>query len=515
MGVFMKKEQSQLRSGVVLSYVNLALSCIIPFIYTPIMLRMLGEAEYGLYSLSSSVIGYLSLLSFGFGSTILRYMTMYRAKGEKDNEEKAFGFFLILYGIIALLVMLGGIIVANNVEPIFHRGLTGAELEKMHTLVLIMSFSSAISFPISVFSSVIMAHERYIFRKIIDMLSTVIAPISNLIVLYLGYASVGMASVSVAIQFLMLPINMYYCFKVLKVHPKFAVMPKSLIREMIGFSAFVFFGTVVDMLFWSTDKVLLGMFASSTAVAVYNIGATFNSMVINLSSSISNVLTPRITAMVSTETSENQLTELFIRVGRIQYLIVALVISGFAVFGRAFISLWAGEAFADSYWIALVTMIPLCVPLIQNVGIGIVTAQNRHQFRSIVYFIIAVVNVTCTYFAIPRWGGFGAAFCSGVSYIVGQGIIMNIYYYKVTGINIPLFWKNILKMSVFPILLTIVGFFLVKYITIDNWFVFLALVALYSGVYALVMDLFSMNQYEKDIIRVPIKRVLAKLNRGN
>lgn len=510
MGVFMKKEQSQLRSGVVLSYVNLALSCIIPFLYTPIMLRMLGEAEYGLYSLSSSVIGYLSILSFGFGSTILRYMSMYRAKREKENEEKVFGFFLLLYGAVALLIMLGGVVIANNVETIFHRGLTDAEIEKMHTLVLIMSFSSAISFPISVFSSVVMAHERYVFRKLIDMLSTVIVPISNLVVLYLGFASVGMAMVSVVIQFLMLPINMYYCFKVLNVRPKFAVLPKSLIQEMVGFSAFVFLGTVVDMLFWSTDKVLLGMLASSTAVAVYNIGATFNSMVLNLSSSISNVLTPRITAMVSTEAAENQLTEIFVRVGRIQYIIVALVVSGFAVFGKAFIRLWAGEAFSDSYWIALVTMIPLGIPLIQSTGIGIVTAQNKHKFRSIVYLIIAVVNVVATYFAIPHLGGFGAAICSGVSYIVGQGFCMNLYYWKVTGIDIPLFWKNILKMSIVPVLMLISGLLLNQVLVWKNWGIFFCGVVVYTLIYALLMYIIALNAYEKDLFKGIVRKVLPK-----
>ena len=64
------KTINQLRAGAWLSYINLGISCLIPFLYTPIMLGMLGQAEYGLYSLSNSVIGYLSLLSFGFGGTI-------------------------------------------------------------------------------------------------------------------------------------------------------------------------------------------------------------------------------------------------------------------------------------------------------------------------------------------------------------------------------------------------------------------------------------------------------------
>jgi len=97
---------NQLRVGTLLSYVNLAIGSIIPMIYTPIMLRILGQAEYGLYSLSNSIVGYLSLLNFGFGSTIIRYTCKYRAEGKKEQVRSIFGLFLIIYGIVSVLVII-------------------------------------------------------------------------------------------------------------------------------------------------------------------------------------------------------------------------------------------------------------------------------------------------------------------------------------------------------------------------------------------------------------------------
>ena len=510
----MKKQMNQLRAGAALSYINLALSSLIPFFYTPVMLRMLGEAEYGLYSLSSSVISYLSLLTFGFGSTIVRYITMFRATNEKEKEEKVFGFFLALYCGIALIVMICGFAIANNVDLIFHKGLFPEEIKKMYILVLIMTFNSALSFPISVFSSVIMSHEKYIFRRLVDMFSTVIAPIGNLVALYLGYASVGMAISSTVIQFIMLPINVIYCLKVLKIHPRLSILPKPMIKEMLGFSIFVFIGTIVDMLFWSTDKVILGMMASSTAVAVYNIGGTFNGMVTSLSSSISGVLTPRVTTMVAQDAKKGELTDLFIRVGRIQYLIVALVISGFAVFGQEFLILWAGEKFLKSYWIAILTLLPLCIPLIQNTGVSIVVAQNKHQFRSIIYLIIAIINVISTYCVVPYLGEVGAALCSGVSYIVGQGIIMNVYYYKVTGIDIPLFWKNIFQMSKVPVAMFLLGMIINYYINIKSWIPFFVAITIYTVCYLVLMYRFGLNEYEKNILMDPINKIKLTVKRN-
>ena len=318
--------KNQLRSGVYLSYINLAISSLIPFIYTPIMLEMLGQAEYGLYSLSNSVVGYLSLLSFGFGSTIIRYLAKYRAENDKDSLEKTYGFFLLLYSVLAVLVFVGGIIISGNVNSVFDKGLHSAEIEKMRTLVIIISFNTALSFPMSVFSSVAIAHERYLFRRIIDIFGTIAGPVANLIALYLGYASVGMALAGTAMTFLFAPVSIVYCFRSIQVKPRFAKLPRGLVKEMLGFSLFAFIGTIVDMLFWATDKVILGMLASSVAVAIYNVGGTFNNMVMSLSTSISGVLVPKITGMVAMETNKKEWTNLFIRIGRIKFIIIALIV---------------------------------------------------------------------------------------------------------------------------------------------------------------------------------------------
>jgi O-antigen/teichoic acid export membrane protein len=291
------------------------------------------------------------------------------------------------------------------------------------------------------------------------------------------------------------------------------MLPRELIREMISVSIFHFLGTIVDMLFWATDKVILGILASSVAVALYNVGGTFNNIVMSMTSSISGVLVPKITGMVVTNTDKREWTKLFIKVGRIQFLIIALIVSGFSVFGQTFINLWAGPEYADSFWVAVLTLFPLCIPLIQNTGLNFVTAQNKHQFRSVVYLIIAILNVISTYLVVPTLGIIGAALCSCVSYLLGQGLIMNIYYYKVTGLDIPLFWKNILKMAIIPGLMLVAGLLLKQLVALDNWLTFFAGVILYTAVYLILMYLFAMNDYEKDIVRKPAQKIIRILRR--
>ena len=65
---------SQLKIGVILSYISTALSFIINLTYTPIMIRLLGQSEYGLYTLVGSFVSYLSLFSLGFTRFIFKIL---------------------------------------------------------------------------------------------------------------------------------------------------------------------------------------------------------------------------------------------------------------------------------------------------------------------------------------------------------------------------------------------------------------------------------------------------------
>ena len=504
---------NELKMGSILSYINLAIGNIIPFIYTPIMLRILSQNEYGLYSLANSIIGYLSLLSFGFGSTMVRYITKYKIDQDKEGEQKLIGLFILIYSILAILVLIVGMILSFNCSSLFSNGLTFNEIKKLKIILIIMTINTATIFPASVFSSITVVHEKFIFRKCTDIFSTIMIPLLNLIVLILGLKSIGLAISGYIGQLIIVPINIYYCYKKLNLKPIFKNMPFYIIKELVLFSGTVFLGSIVDILYWSTDKVLIGGMIGTSAVAIYNIGGTFNNMIQQLSLGISGVLVPKITGMVFSNCSNDELSNLFIKIGRLQYIIVSLVITGVIVFGKQFIFFMAGEGYEEAYYVALLTMIPTIVPLIQNTGLNIITAQNKLKFRNIVYAIVAVINVISTYIAILYWGIIGAAFCSCIAFVIGPVISMNIYYKKVIGIDIVRFWKNIISMSLAPILMTIVGFYMSFNIGIETIEKFLLGVIGYSVLYMIIMWKYGMNEYEKNIFLQPITTVYKKVLR--
>lgn len=499
---------NQKKVGVLLSYVNLAISTIVPFFYTPIMLAILGQSEYGLYSLSNSVISYLSLLQFGMGSAVIRYIAKYRATDEKEKVNQITGLFTIIYIFFAVLVLFVGCIFTLLSPVIFSDGLSETEISKMKILIIIMSLSTAFSFISVVFSSIINAYEKFIFKKTTDIILTILAPLFNLLVLFLGYESVGIATVSLIFQIVVLPIYMWYVAKRLGIKMKFVKPEKAFLLELFSFSIFMFLSSIADLLFWSTDNVLIGAMIGSTAVAVYNVGGIFTNLMRNLTSAINDVFVPKVTMMVAVDKSNTELSELMIRVGRLQYLMVSLLASGFIVFGQVFIHYWSGDVYAGAYWVSLVTFLPSAIPILQNIAFGVIVAQHKHKFRCYIYFGIAILNAISTFFIIPYFGYIGAAICSGVSYIIGHGIILNIYYKSVIKLDIFGFWMNILKMSFIPVIITVIGYWIVNILIPWNIILMLVEGIGFVLVFILLTWFFTMNEYEKDIFKGLLNSVI-------
>ena len=502
---------NQLKIGVMLSYVSIIAQNIISIVYTPVMLRLLGQSEYGLYQLVYSVVSYLGLLSFGFGSAYVRFYSRYKVKDDQDGIAKLNGMFMIVFTIIAMIALLTGGVLVGNVNNLFSKSLTVSEIGTARILMLLMVINLAISFPSSVFDSYITAHEQYLFQRVISLLQVVLNPFLTLPLLLMGYKSVSLVVVTTIITVSKFIINYWYCTKKLKMKFILKNMNFSLLKEIGVFSFYIFINMIVDQINWSVDKFILGIFGGTTAVAIYAVGGQINTMYMSLSSSISSVFIPRVNKIVAMDENNNkELTELFTKVGRIQFIILAMVIGGFIVIGQYFINVWAGNDYNNAYYVALLLIVPVTVPLIQSLGIEIRRAKNMHKFRSIVYFFIAIGTVFMSIPLVQLFGEIGAALGTCLTMVLGNIILMNWYYQVKVKMDMKYFWKQISMLMPCVIVTVLLSLGLSKILVVNSIIHFLIISIFYVCVYVMCLFTFGMNTYEKNLIRGPINKILKR-----
>jgi len=502
---------NQRRWGAVLSYVNIILTVLVGLLYTPLMLRLLGQSEYGLYSLIGSVIGYLGVLDMGLGNTLVRYTAKNRVDGTPQREAEMNGLFLMIYSVIGIITLVVGAGIYANIEFLFGETLNAGEMQRARIMMVLLIFNFALSFPFSIFASILQAYEKFIFLRVSNILRVVLNPLLVLPFLCWGYGSVMMVVVSTLLNFACLFANWFYCWRYLQVKFKRGHFTQSFLREVSVYSFFIFLNAIMDKIYWGTGQFVLGIVSGTMQVAVYAVAMQFMMMYMNLSNAISGVMLPKVTMMVANKVSTRELTDLMIRIGRLQYLVVGYIFVMFLLVGHEFITLWAGEGYQAAYPIVLLLMGALLIPLVQNVGIAILQAMNLNRYRMTVYSLCAFIALGFSFPLAQYYDGFGCAVATAVSLIVSTGLFMNRYYARRVKLDIARFWRNILAMTKGMVLLVIAGG-LVKYLLCLSlsWGNLLFMVVICTFFYIVIMYLWCMNDDERGLCR----RLAGKLSGG-
>ena len=504
---------NQLKAGVVLNYVVIILNTVVGLLYTPYMLRMMGQSEYGLYSLVASVIAYLTVLDLGFGNAIVRYTAKFRAEKKTEEQYEMFGMFFLLYLVIGIIAFGIGLGLYFNVGTLFGDTMTAVELDRARIMMLLLVANLAFTFPMSIWGSIIQAYEDFVFQKSLNIFRIILNTAVMICLLHFGYKAVAMVVVQTIFNVLTLVLNFIYCRRKLNIHIyfRFKHFHWGFLKEVAIYSFWIFLNAIMDRVYWSTGQFVLGAMVGTAAVAVFAIAIQLEGMYMQFSTAISSVFLPKVTAMVATNRSRKEISDLFIRTGRMQYIVLAYILSGFIIFGRQFIELWAGAGYTDAYIISLLFFIPLTVPLIQNLGITILQARNEMKFRSVLYIIIALVSLAMQIVLTRYFGGIGCAMGVSGALVVGQILIMNVYYRRRQDLDIKTFWKEISKMSIIPIVLIFSSMLVIRhFFALDSWGKLILGIAAFSLVYIPLFFRFSMTDDERNLFISMFHKIFDK-----
>lgn len=508
-------DSRQRKIGATLSYVSIFANTLVQLLYTPFLVFKLGQSEYGLYSLVSSIIGYLTILDLGFGNAIIVHTSRYRATGETEKEKTLHGMFKVVYLCIGVVAAIIGVIMALNSKALFGESMSSEDVNKMQIMLLILSLNLFLTFAFSIYNSIITASESFIFQKTLAIIGTIAKPLLMIPVLFMGYKSVALCVVITIVNVAMIIANYIHCRNKLKISVKFRGFDKSLLKVVFGYSFWIFLTQIVDQVNWHADQFILGIVSSTIIVAVYSAAAQINAMFVNLSTAVSGVLLPKISKMVAKKASDEELTDEMIKIGRVQFYVVFFIASGFVLVGRQFMNAWLGDGFEDSYAVALLLIVPAIVPLIQNTGIAILQAMNRYKFKAIITFVMALFNIIISVFLAKAYGAIGAALGTTIAIVICNIIIMNIYYKKIIKIDVMKFWKNIFAMLIkfmIPVLLTVMIIYMTN---LQGWLAVLTYGVFYIIIYSVVAYSLVMNKYEKGTVKSTYKKIFLRWRKNN
>lgn len=502
---------SQKKGGVALSYIAMVSNVLIKFLYTPVLLRLLGQAEFGLYSLVVSIVGYLAILDFGFGSTVSRYVVKYKAADDRQGMLHLYGTLSVIYLFIGVLALAICLCLNLGAEALFGDTMTSEEVDKLKLMVVLCGFNLLFSFPLQISVAVLTAYERFVFKNGIHLAKIIGEPIIMLLLLY-SFNAKSVGAIMVITIFNLLGYLAYYIYAMRKLEFKFAIsfFDSKLLKTLFAFSASIFALMVFEQAQFNSGQFILGIYEGTETVAVWGIAMVFVLNFRSISTSITNVFMPSfMTSVFKNDPLETK--SLVLRMTRYQTYVILFIFLNFCLLGYDFVTIWAGPQYADAYKASIIIMAPMCVSLLLEFCYMYQVSVKKLSYRITSFFICLILSFIIIYL-IKGISILSFSYIIGLSILSGQIVCVLYYIRKKTPFSIRDWFLTILPISIPPMVLTFAVYCfdsLVLSNMIDNSIThFIVYAMLYNLLLIGAMWFFSFTKEDRSRFQIKNKRTL-------
>lgn len=477
--------------GVVLTYSNTAFNMAITLLLVPAMLKLCGESDYSVYKVMSSFVSPLSIVNFGISAYVARGIAQCNQLGigpDNRKRQKILGMSLV---ISVILFSIAAIVAAGlycSITPLYQRTFTEHELGLARILFVIMSLNICFHIMDNGFQGCLIGNENFIALYGITFLRTLLKGAIVLVLIFTGCTVVIVAAVDLSLTILALLLKVAQIKLIAKEKYYFHEFEKKEFKIFFTFSVAMILQVIVNNINQSMDNVILGaMISDKSIITMYSSALTIFTSFTSLNYVISGVFYPRIVRAVTANESPELLTKKAVEPAKYQTILLGLTFSGFAFFGKEFITLWIGTPYINAYYVCLILMLPASLVAISGIYEAFLDAKLKRLTRSLILFGMAVYNAVISIILVPHLGFWGAAIGTATSYIFGNLILLNRYSAKISTVPVLKLYGGAFSGIWKAMLISVAIGVLIRLLTPGSIILFVVKIVLYIAVYCVSM----------------------------
>ncbi len=476
-----------------------ALTYIINFFMIPFMIHKLGTGNYGTYILATSFTGYFSFMSFGVGQSLQKFVAEYNAQKKQELLSEVINASFVFYLIVGICVCIMMLFVSNYF--IFYLNFSMEEYHKAQNIINIVALVSLVSWPASIFMSILHGLQKYSIVNHFTLGLTVLSTAVIIILLNQGYGIIALVIATNIIGAFGWIINWRLVKHYLphcKIH--FQSFKVSTLKNIFNFSVHLFIIQIAKILSYYADRLVLAFFLPVSAVAYYEVVTKPQYWIRTVVKLLGSAVMP---AASDAKAQQNYafINKMVFWGGRFTLAAVISISIPFLFVSKEFLSTWMGSEYAAytlemqiflGYWIITGTN-----GLLQSVLIG----WGRVKELSILALSSGVLNFLLSIFLVYKMGLIGALISTSLISILVTPIFMHIFS-KVTHISLFYYLK---ETFLYPYLTGGVLFVLVYFVKkgwpLNNLPLVIGFVITGSLLYMIIYYFLGVNKEEKTFFK--------------
>ena len=378
-------------------------------------------------------------MDFGLGEAVSKFLSEFIVENNKKGYKDFLGITLKLYILIDLIIFVVFTLIYFLADKIYIE-LSDVELAKFKVIFLITALYSIFSFIFKPLDGILIAHEKFVAQKTINLLYKVINVISIAMVLLFGYGLYALVLVNVLTGIIAILFKLGYIKyrDLLLFHIN--TNDTTLYKQLFKFSIWTTIIAISQRFIINITPTILAAFSGTDQVSIFSIGSSIEGYVWTFANALNGLFLPSVTKIISNPKNGKNLEILMIKVGRIQLIILGLLIIGFIILGKEFMIIWIGKDFINSYYVAMLLILPSIITLTQHIGVTALVVKNEIKYRAISYLITAIISFSLSIDLSKSFGAIGSAIAIFIGNIIGQVIVLNFVFKSKLSSN---FFKNV------------------------------------------------------------------------
>lgn len=474
------------------------------------MISIIGQSNFGLYTLATSLITMVTI-DLGLSAAVTRFISKYKAENDKVSIRKFLGIAYKIFIALSIIFLLSLTAVYFNVDRIFLK-LSTDEIEKVKVLLSIAGLYAVVSFPFHPLDGLLVSGEWFIFQKSAALASKILNIVLMVAALLMGYGLYSLVVVNAFSGLVIIGMKLYFLKKHDPQQIEWKGFDVQMTREIFAFSLWVMVISIAQRLILNVTPSVLGITSGSREIAIFSAAMTIEGYVWTFATVFGGMFLPKVSKLIyGGNAGPGAIQELMTKVGRIQFLLLAAIVSIFIMAGRDFFLNWLGADFEKSYLITVLLVLPGLITIPQEIASTTLIASNQVRYNAFSRIIVAVLSISLSYILSLKYGVTGAGIAILIGNLIGGVLVMNIIYARVLKINIWEFFRKCQLSMALPLILVLLsGLVLNIFITDVSWLNTISKITLLSVVYGFSAYFLAINSYEKDLIFSVVKRMVRK-----
>ena len=446
------KGKSNMLIGSLFGYLTIAMGVISGLVLIPWIIGSVGADAYGIYGLATSLLS-IFILDSALSTTTNTYLSKLRAKNDKDGVERFLATIFKLYLLLDLILVVVIAVFYFAAADIFI-SYTPEQIDLLKKVLLICGGYSIINFPCTSFSGALSSYEKFGFIKFSEFCNKVLYFILTVLAIKCEWGLIGLVTVNAISGIAAIIMRFLYLRIHLGIHLRItAKLDTRAVKDIFRFSGWALVMTIGSRLVLNITPTILGIVSPSGTGAeqsgMYSVVSTIEMYIFSIGSIISTFFMAKIarTEKEDGESRKIHLQNLANRVGKIQFILITLIMIGWVTVGKEFLTFWL-PADSDPKFVPTVYwgIIAICGSEIINLPEIFLQqamyAEGRIKPVAIVSLIKAGVNLALSFWLSKEYGAMGACMAIAVARVVAL-VLNNVVYSKYLDIKLSSFFKNI------------------------------------------------------------------------